>query len=225
MASVQPDESKPELLEKLRHAIAAKSTETELRDGAGTGAIADCSDTEGSVADGSDTDGSVADVETESASADDAVRQAKSLALRQLGIRDHSRHELEQKLIGKEVEPGVARAVLDRLEAVSLIDDAEYAKSYVRAKRENRGLARNALSRELKTRGLSGEHIAAALDQVCDDDEFASARLLVEKKARSSVSLDREKRVRRLVSMLGRKGYPPAMSFTIVNDVLDAERE
>jgi regulatory protein len=154
---------------------------------------------------------------------DPAYKSAKAKALRQLAMRDHSRHELEQKLLGKDVSPEMATIVLDRLESAHLIDDVQFAESFVRSRHRSRGLAPRALLQELKAKGIAPEITAEAVAPVDDRQQHETALHLVSRKAASSRGLEREKRVRRLVGMLARKGYPTGLCFSVVREVLDAD--
>lgn len=152
----------------------------------------------------------------------DAV--ARAIVLRQLTGSAKSRKQLADKLDDRDVPPEAAQRVLDRFEELQLIDDAAFADSWVRGRARTRGLSRSALKRELRTKGVADELASEALEQLSDADELDMARELVKKKVRSMPpGLDRDKGVRRLVSMLGRKGYGPGVAFRVVNEVWPVE--
>ncbi|GAB3565667.1 regulatory protein RecX [Spelaeicoccus albus] len=150
--------------------------------------------------------------------------RSKNYVYRLLAMRDYARAEVAAKLAARDVPPELARDLLDKFEAAGLIDDARFAESFVRAKRSGRGLAGKALAHELGAKGVSADIIESAVAQIDPADEEQTARELVERKARSSSGVDRQKRIRRLVGMLGRKGYSPALSFRVVKSVLDGEQ-
>lgn len=150
---------------------------------------------------------------------------ARSIVLRQLTASAKSRQQLAQKLAERDVPADVAAQVLDRFEEIQLIDDAEFACSWVRSRFQTRSLARGALQRELGDKGISAERAAAALEQITEDDERASAEALVARKLNSDLEYTdrsvRDKQTRRLVGMLARKGYSPSLAFNVVNDAID----
>lgn len=156
----------------------------------------------------------------------DAEQLARSIVLRQLNAAPKSRAQLERKLQERQVPSLAAKTVLDRFEEVGLVNDAEFAQLWVRSRSETRLLARSVLKRELTDKGIPGELVEDALAQRTDEDEAEAAQRLVERKMPpGAVHLDRTERdkvVRRLVGMLGRKGYSPGLSFRIVNDTLTA---
>ena len=135
-----------------------------------------------------------------------------------------SRLQLARKLAERKVPKHVAEAVLDRFEEVQLIDDAEFARMWVRSRSQTKKLARGALRRELADKGIELEDAEEALAQVSDKDEELAARELVQRKLRPGMDLtdraERDKYTRRLASMLARKGYSPSLAFRIVGEVL-----
>jgi regulatory protein len=152
----------------------------------------------------------------------DPAAVARAIVLRQLTSSPKSRLQLARKLAERNVPEDVAEAVLDRFAEVQLIDDAEFAQLWVRSRAQTRSLARGALKRELSEKGIADELAEEALGQVSDDDERASAVALIRRKLRPGMGLvdrpERDKIVRRLVSMLARKGYPPGMAFRLVEE-------
>lgn len=150
---------------------------------------------------------------------------ARAIVLRQLTASAKSRKQLEDKLADRNVPEDVAREVLDRFEEVDLVDDAQYAELYVRSRASSRKLSRSAIRRELATRGVTGEIAESALEQRTDEDEREDAAELVRRKLPAGLDLtdraERDKAVRRLVGMLGRKGYPPGLAFAVVKEELE----
>ncbi len=152
--------------------------------------------------------------------------KAKNIVLNQLAASAKSRGQLEKKLASKEISPEVAEDVLNRFEAVKLIDDEEFAQMYVRTRANVRKLSKNAIRRELKQKGVDADLAESALEQRTEEDERADARELVRKKMRPSMDFsdrkEKEKIMRRLVGMLARKGYPSSMAFSVVREEIDS---
>lgn len=163
----------------------------------------------------------------DSPDASDPLALARSIVLRQLTLAPRSRHQLAVKLAERGVPEEAATAVLNRFEEVQLIDDAEFARMWVRSRSATRSLARSALKRELAEKGVDPALAEDALAQVSDDDERDAAGELIQRKMRQGVDLSdraaRDKEVRRLVSMLARKGYAPGLAFALVKDALDGQ--
>jgi regulatory protein len=123
------------------------------------------------------------------------------------------------------VPEDVAEQVLDRFEEVKLVDDAEYARMWVRSRHAGRGLARRALAQELRQRGVAPEVAHEAADRIDPDDELQSARALVARRLPGTRRLDRDARIRRLAGMLARKGYTSGLALRVVREALEAEAE
>ncbi|WP_374969780.1 RecX family transcriptional regulator [Terrabacter sp. BE26] len=151
----------------------------------------------------------------------DAESVARAIALRQLSMAPRSRSQLEKKLRQRGCDDDVAARVLDRLTEVGLIDDEAYAQMLVRSKQAGKGLARKALSHELRKQGIDQEIADEALGQVGAGDERARAELLVQKKLRTMRGLDSGVQARRLAGMLARKGYPGEVAWPVIRDAID----
>lgn len=157
--------------------------------------------------------------------------KARAVVLRKLTGSAKSRHQLAQALSERDFAPEVIDAVLDRMEEVQLIDDAAFARTWVRTRHELKGLGSAALRRELKDKGVAEQHIEAALDQLSAEDEQAAAQQLIDSKLRG-ITLpagngpedrkERDKVTRRLVSMLGRRGHSPSSALQLVREAIDA---
>lgn len=134
-----------------------------------------------------------------------------------------SRQELADALASRNVPDGVANRVLDRFEQVGLVDDTAFAETWVASRQRSRGLSRRALRHELHRKGVNDEAITAALEQVDPESERAAATELVERKLASTRRLDPDRRTRRLLGLLARKGYGPALATSVVREALASE--
>ena len=129
---------------------------------------------------------------------------------------------MAQSLAKKNVPGDIAESLLDRFEEVGLIDDSAFARMWVDSRVRTRGLARTALSRELRRKGIADDVIHEVLDGLDPESERQAAHRLVQNKLRSMSGLDDTARIRRLVGMLARKGYTPQVAFDVVRAELDA---
>jgi len=128
---------------------------------------------------------------------------ARSIALRALGRRAASRQELDRTLERRDVEPEVRAAVLDRLEAEGLVDDAQLARDIAERLRERKHLGERGVAAELRKRGLDPDE----LDEADRDDELQRAIDAAAERRRRSGSLDDETAERRLTGYLQRRGF------------------
>lgn len=166
----------------------------------------------------------------ESLSPEQQYEKARAVVLRKLTGSPKTRQQLATALTEKEFSPEIITRVLDRMEEVHLINDAEFARIWVRGRHEIKNLGKSALRRELREKGVSEPDTEQALEQLSDEDELAAARELVQRKLRDKPvpagsgpeeRAERDKITRRLVSMLGRRGHAPGTAFQIVREVLD----
>jgi regulatory protein len=147
---------------------------------------------------------------------------ARGVCLRALTGAPKTRQQLADLLAKRGVPDEAAEAVLDRFTEVGLIDDAAYAQAWVSSRQAGRGLARRALSAELRAKGVDPEVAAEAVQAVGDDDERAAARRLVDRKVGAMRRLDRTTATRRLMGMLARKGYNGGLAAAVVREALDS---
>lgn len=152
--------------------------------------------------------------------------QARTLCLRLLTARARTRAELHGQLAKRGYPDDVSAAVLDRLSAVGLIDDADFAEQWVQSRRAKAGKSRRALAAELHTKGVDGDVITAALAGIDAGAERDRAEQLVRAKLRrETLSGDDARVMRRLVAMLARRGYSQNLACEVVLAGLAAERE
>jgi regulatory protein len=148
----------------------------------------------------------------------DPLGMARAICLRLLTDRPRTRRQLAQALGTRRVPEAAAEAVLDRLTDVGLIDDAAFADAWVATRHRGRNLSRRALREELRRRGVEGAEVEAALVQVDDDDELAAARELVDRRRPTLAGLPEPVQLRRLVAVLGRRGYSPGLAQQVVRE-------
>jgi regulatory protein len=145
---------------------------------------------------------------------------ARQIVLRQLAMAPRSRAQLAQKLAQRDVSADVASAVLDRMTEVGLVDDEAYAQMLVRTQQAGRGLAKRAIARELRTKGIDDDLARQALASIADADERDRARALVDKKLKPMHGLAVQVQTRRLAGMLARKGYSPGLTYTVIREAI-----
>jgi regulatory protein len=132
-----------------------------------------------------------------------------------------TRAQLSAAMAKRGVPEDVAEAVLDRFEQVNLVDDEEFARQWVTSRHLGRGLARRALTYELRNRGVDEETVRAAVDEIDDDAELEAARDLVRRRLPALTGDDPVRRARRIAGMLARKGYGSGTATRALREVLD----
>jgi regulatory protein len=143
---------------------------------------------------------------------DDPEASAMAVCLRLLTAAPRTRAQLEEALHRRGVPPRAADSVLERLTRSGLIDDAAFAQAWVESRHYSRGLARRALSAELRQRGVDENNV-----------QEAAARRMVAAKLAATRGRPLPTRMRRLMGLLARKGYPPGLAYRVVREALDQE--
>ena len=156
----------------------------------------------------------------------DPYTRAKTIVYNQLAYSAKTRGQLHKKLQAEGFEAELIEPLLDKFEAAKLIDDAEYAQTFVAQKSRTKKLSRAALRRELAERGVRGEEAENALAQRTDEQEREDAAELVRKKLRPGMDLgnraEKDRVTRRLLGMLARRGYSSSVSMSVIREELAA---
>ena len=156
----------------------------------------------------------------------DPYTRAKTIVYNQLAYSAKTRGQLRKKLQAEGFDAELIEPLLDKFEAAKLIDDAEYAQSFVAQKSRTKKLSRAALRRELAERGVRGEEAENALAQRTDEQEREDAADLVRKKLRPGMDLsdraEKDRVTRRLLGMLARRGYSSSVSMSVIREELAA---
>lgn len=159
-----------------------------------------------------------------SAEETDPYTRAKTIVYNQLAYSAKTRGQLRKKLQTEGFDAELIEPLLDKFEAAKLIDDAEYAQTFVAQKSRTKKLSRAALRRELAERGVRGEEAENALAQRTDEQEREDAAELVRKKLRPGMDLsdraEKDKVTRRLLGMLARRGYSSSVSMSVIREEL-----
>lgn len=150
----------------------------------------------------------------------EAADAAKQVLLRRLSHAPRTRKELAKDLRDKDISDEVANVALDRFEEVGLINDQALASNYVSSQHQRKGLGKNALRQQLRAKGVSDEVALEAISQITDDQEFQAAFALACKKIRSLQRDDAKTQLRKIVSVLARKGYSSNLAFRVAKEVI-----
>ncbi|NTU71927.1 MAG: regulatory protein RecX [Coriobacteriia bacterium] len=138
---------------------------------------------------------------------------ARERALRLLGYREHSAHELLAKLLDTGYPRHIAQSVADRFVEVSLIDDERFAEAWVRS-RVSAGYGPRRIARELKLKGISDALIETALAESQPHEHEVEQACVALRGRRATNKREREKLIRRLVT----RGFSLATALEAVGD-------
>lgn len=156
------------------------------------------------------------------------VGEAIDAALHYLSYRPRARQEVRRKLEDRGFSAPVIEAVLERLEALDLIDDAGFVELWVRDRVARRPTGIRRLLSELYYKGISRE-LASPIIQRVLREEGTSERELAKRAARVRYRAlsDPDDRVvrRKLYGHLSRRGFPSGIARDVVRALLDSERQ
>jgi regulatory protein len=130
-------------------------------------------------------------------------------ALNLLAFRARSARELRRRLIQKGDSAVRADQVIERLRAVGLINDADFARQLTRSKL-SAGASRRRVHQELFKHGVDRQVADEAVEQVLDEEGVSDAdsiEWVARKKWGTLTGLDAPTRQRRLYAFLARRGY------------------
>ncbi len=152
-------------------------------------------------------------------------------ALNMLAFRARSATELARALVRK----GEGRAVVDRvigaLRERGLLNDADYAHAFARAKIVGARKSKRRVQQDLSAKGVARDVSDAAVEQVCAEEGVDQQEIVVEvarKKLRSLARHEPAVRTRRLYAFLARRGYESdhiRRAMRVVGQELDDEVE
>ncbi|MEK7670103.1 MAG: RecX family transcriptional regulator [Bacteroidota bacterium] len=153
--------------------------------------------------------------------------QGQRVAINFVSYRPRSSREVMVRLNQKGFPLGVAQRVVQHFESVSLVNDGEFARMFVRDKLKAKHVGRALLKQLLYAKGISRQLIDEVLGEyVTEENQQRSASELAAKKlklaARSFSKLDRMKQRKRLIDFLLRKGFSSDIAFKTVKAVLAA---
>ena len=130
--------------------------------------------------------------------------------------RAKSKGELLAHLKTRGVEDDVAQAVVFRLQETGLVNDREFASAWATSRHSHKKLSKRIIAGELRQKGVTQEQIDEALDGIDDESEYRVALDLGFKKYNTMSRLEPDVQIRRIQSLLARKGF----NFTIITRVL-----
>ncbi|MBI2330078.1 RecX family transcriptional regulator [Candidatus Daviesbacteria bacterium] len=137
---------------------------------------------------------------------------------RWFALRQHSEKEVRDYFRNKTFSQLVVDAVIEVLKKKGLIDDLEFAKAWVEARRRSKQKGIRAIKAELFQKGIGKEII----DEVVSSQSSAVreedlAKIALEKKMKVWKNLDQKILYRKSIEFLLRKGF----DYEIVKQVLD----
>ncbi len=129
-------------------------------------------------------------------------------AVNSLARRAYSVHEMRVYLERRAEDKDAVKAVLDRLKNLNYLDDARYARQFVRLRTELKKQGAFRIARDLRARGVPDRHIEAALaERSSESSENKLVRARLERRIKSMRAPLDDRRVASLYRSLLRAGF------------------
>jgi regulatory protein len=129
-------------------------------------------------------------------------------AINGLARRAYSVYEMRTYLERRAEDKDVVKSVLDRLKQLEYLDDARYARQFVRLRTELRKQGAFRIARDLRARGVPDRHIEAALaERSPESNEIALVRARLQRRIKTLRGPLDERSVASLYRSLLRAGF------------------
>lgn len=158
------------------------------------------------------------ETQIESLRSQDGREVAYERALNYLSYRPHSTMEIQMKLRRKDFTDDEIKDVIERLRRNGLVEDEQFARTWVENRSEFRPRGRRLLALELRQKGVAPDAIQTALSLTDDDDLAYRAGC---KYAKRLADLDWEKFKERLSAFLLRRGFSYETLKPVVKKIWD----
>lgn len=142
------------------------------------------------------------------------ISKAFERSLRYLASRPRTVQEIRRKLKEKDTPEDAIDAVIERLEKFGYVNDAEFARLWIRDRSEFSPRGPMALRSELRSKGISQNIIDEALNDLGTTELAMQA---ARKKLRSLRGLDQFTFRKKLSGFLGRRGF----RYDTIREVID----
>lgn len=130
--------------------------------------------------------------------------------------RAKSKGELLAHLKARGIEDDVAQATIFRLCEAGLVNDGEFARAWAQSRHSHKKISKRIIAGELRQKGVLQESIDEALESIDDESEYRAAFDLGFKKYNTMSRLENDVKIRRIQSLLQRKGF----NFSVIGRVL-----
>ena len=136
---------------------------------------------------------------------EDGETKALTTALNFIGYRPRSEGEIRARLERDEWSETVIAAVVTKLRANKMLDDAQFAAEWVASRSRSKPRGGRLLKQELRHKGVDREEIEAALPDA--DEEIENAVAALEKLERKLEKWEGRERTQKAIEMMARRGF------------------
>lgn len=156
--------------------------------------------------------------------AEEPKRGAYESAVRLLGVREHSRYELSEKLLFRGYSVSQVEEALNLLIDQGYVDDSRFAEILMR---QYTDLGRQGLADQMRKRGIDPQIWTPLVDSIDDEQESARARALLLRKAPPFPAdfTGQQKWRRRVAGLLMRRGFTQHCAMAAIRRVAGEQGE
>jgi len=148
----------------------------------------------------------------------DPFSKALKSCYRLLAVRDRSEKELRIRLKTKNYSDRRIDEVIEYLKEINLIDDARFAREWIKSRTALKPKGIPALKNELLKKGIDRAIIDSLINKRdLGYSEYDTAKTLADRKIESLGGLKGIKRKKTVYNYLARRGF----SFDVINDIVD----
>lgn len=133
---------------------------------------------------------------------------------------EHCSGEIRRKLSAWGITPADADSIIARLEATRLIDDARFARLFVRDKVEYAGWGRRKIAAALRLKHIDAAIADAALDTIDEDVYTERLRGILLRKLHSVSDADTYEGRTRVFRYAVARGFEPSLAASVLRTIL-----
>jgi regulatory protein len=142
------------------------------------------------------------------------LEHALGVAYRHLGKRDRTIEQVRRHLAGRDVQEDACEQALAELVRLGYLDDARFAQVFAEDRRALDGWGPERIERALRSAGVDGALVAAAIGARDAGEELEAAVALLRRRLREVPANERERE--RALGILARKGYDLELAYDAV---------
>ena len=155
---------------------------------------------------------------------EDGETKALTTALNFIGYRPRAEDEIRKRLQRDEWSETVIAAVIAKLRAGKLLDDAQFASDWVESRSRSKPRGARLLKQELRVKGVDKEQIDAALPDA--DEEIGNAIAALDKLERKLQKWEQGRdRTQKAIEMMARRGFGYGTVKTALARIEERESE
>lgn len=145
--------------------------------------------------------------------------RCKNYVLWALGEGPRTRHQLATALGRKDVPADIIETVLDWIEGLGYVNDAQFAQNYTRSRAASGRKGKRAIAYDLRRKGVEQDLIEQATEEINPEDEYAAVLELARKRLRTAKGIDPRKDEQRVAAFLARRGFNPGDIFRALGEI------